>query len=114
MLPFPHRTVQILTRTQPILVTAARQGVSLCQGMSVMGNAYSASGNRKQCSRSSSVHIGGDTGWDTEGNSERALLLEENARLRALVVKLSDLVLRNVVDQNSRPQLLPARRPAAE
>ena len=26
-------------------------------------------------------------------------LLEENARLRALVVQLSDLVLRNVVDQ---------------
>jgi len=41
-------------------------------------------------------------------------LLEENARLRALVVKLSDIVLRNVVDQNSRPQLLPARRPAAD
>ena len=89
-------------------------GVSSCQGMSVMGNAYSASSNGKQRSRSSSARIDQGAGWDTEGDTERALLLEENARLRALVVKLSDLVLRNVVDQNNRPQLLPARQAIAE
>jgi len=79
-----------------------------------MGNAYQASSNGKQCSRSSSARVDEDAGWDSEGDPERALLLEENARLRALVVKLSDLVLRNVVDQNSRPQLLPAGQAAAE
>jgi hypothetical protein len=63
---------------------------------------------------SSSVHTGEDTGWDAEGDAERASLLEENARLRALVVKLSDLVLRSVVDQNSRSQLLPVRLPLAD
>ena len=54
-----------------------------------------------------SVH-GEDAGWETE-RTERMSLLEENVRLRALVVKLSDIVLRNVVDQNSRPKLLPAK-----
>jgi hypothetical protein len=63
---------------------------------------------------SSSVHTDEDTGWDTEGDAERASLLEENARLRALVVKLSELVLRNVADQHSRPQLLSTRLPLAE
>ena len=88
-------------------------GVSSCQGMLVMGNAYPASSNGKQCSRSS-ARVDEGAGWDAEGDPERALLLEENARLRALVVKLSELVLRNVVDQNSRPQLLPARQAIAE
>ena len=63
---------------------------------------------------SPSVHTDEDRGWDIEGDAERASLLEENARLRALVVKLSELVLRNVADQHSRPQLLPARLPLAE
>jgi hypothetical protein len=58
-----------------------------------MGNAYPVSRDRTQGVGSSSV--GKDAGWDTDIES----LLEENARLRALVVKLSDLVLRNVVDQ---------------
>ena len=76
-----------------------------------MGNAYPTSGNRKQSTSSSSAHL--DEDWDTEGDIERTSLLEENARLRALVVKLSDLVLRNVVDQNSR-SLMQARRALAE
>ena len=62
--------------------------------MSVMGNAYPAS-NRRPGSGSSSVHDNGDGGVD----SDLVLLLEENARLRALVVQLSDIVLRKVVDQ---------------
>jgi hypothetical protein len=43
-------------------------------------------------------------------DTERTSLIEENARLRALVVQLSTLVLRNVVDQNSTSPLLPVRR----
>jgi hypothetical protein len=78
-------------------------------GVSVMGNAYPASGNRSQCAGSSSVH--NDSDWDEEVDTERLTLLEENARLRALVVQLSNLVLRNVVDQHSTPQLVPMRRP---
>jgi len=57
-----------------------------------MGNAYPAS-NRRPGSGSSSVHDNGDRDTDL------VLLLEENARLRALVVQLSDIVLRKVVDQ---------------
>jgi hypothetical protein len=44
-------------------------------------------------------------------DTERVALLEENARLRALVVQLSTLVLRNVVDQHNTPSLMPVRRP---
>ncbi|XIA68042.1 hypothetical protein ACFIOY_33600 [Bradyrhizobium sp. TZ2] len=45
---------------------------------------------------------------------ERTSLIEENERLRALVVQLSNLVLRNVVDQHAPSQLLPARRLAPD
>jgi hypothetical protein len=76
--------------------------------MSVMGNAYPASGNRKPYSSSSSARE--DPAWDQEADTDRVSLVEENARLRALVVQLSNLVLRNVVDQHSTPSLLPVRR----
>jgi hypothetical protein len=76
-----------------------------------MGNAYPAPSNRGQRSGSPSVHDDADTGWDEEADTERAALREENARLRALVVQLSNLVLRNVVDHNSQPHLVPVRRP---
>jgi hypothetical protein len=68
-----------------------------------MGNAYPASGNRKPYSSSPSV--GDDTAWDQEADTGRASLVEENARLRALVVQLSNLVLRNVVDQHNTPSM---------
>ena len=84
----------------------ARLGVSSCQGMSVMGNAYPVSGNRKQYSSS----VRGDSAWDQEADIERVSLVEENARLRALVVQLSNLVLRNVVDQHNTPPFMSARR----
>ena len=64
--------------------------------MSVMGNAYTAT-NRQQCSSASSVRE--DAAWDEVEDTERVSLIEENARLRALVVKLSDIVLRNVVER---------------
>ena len=65
-------------------------------GMSVMGNAYPAT-NRKHCSSASPVRE--DAAWDEVEDTERESLIEENARLRELVVKLSDIVLRNVVER---------------
>ena len=63
-----------------------------------MGNAYPTSGNRKQYSGSSSVHDDDDPDLDSDTGAALVSLLAENARLRALVVQLSDLVLRNVVN----------------
>ena len=63
-----------------------------------MGNAYPTSGNQKQYSGSSSFSDD-DADLDSDPGSALVSLLEENARLRALVVQLSDLVLRNVVSQ---------------
>jgi hypothetical protein len=40
-----------------------------------------------------------DSDWDAGMEHDVVSLLEENARLRALVVRLSDLVLKSVVDQ---------------
>ena len=73
-----------------------------------MGNAYPASGNRKQYSSSSSARK--DSAWDREVDTDRASLIEENARLRALVVQLSTLVLRNVVDQHNTAPIMPVRQ----
>jgi hypothetical protein len=73
-----------------------------------MGNAHPASSDRKQCSGSSPVREG--AAWDQEWDAERTELLEENARLRGLVVQLSTLVLRNVVDQHTTTPTVPLRR----
>jgi hypothetical protein len=67
--------------------------------MLVMGNAYPASGDQKQYSDSSSVHDDDDADLNFDRDTAVVSLLEENARLRALVVQLSDLVLRSVVSQ---------------
>ena len=64
-----------------------------------MGNAYSPLSDQSRRIRPSSHRDDDDTGWDNDVDSELVSLLEENARLRALVVRLSDLVLKNVVDQ---------------
>jgi hypothetical protein len=66
--------------------------------MLVMGNAYPRSANQKRYSGSSSVHDD-DADLDSGPGTALVSLLEENARLRALVVQLSDLVLRNVASQ---------------
>lgn len=51
-------------------------------------------------SRSSATfHNDEDSEWDAGMEHDMLSLLEENARLRALVVRLSDLVLKSVVDQ---------------
>ena len=64
-----------------------------------MGKAYFVSSNAGKRVDSSSVHDDEDDGWDAEVSTETESLLEENARLRALVVQLSRLVLKNVVEQ---------------
>jgi hypothetical protein len=63
-----------------------------------MGKAYFVSGDAGRRLDSSSIRDGEDDGWDTEISPETESLLEENARLRALVVQLSRLVLKNVVE----------------
>jgi len=63
-----------------------------------MGKAFRMSGAAGQRLDSPSVRDDEDDGWDTEFNTETESLLEENARLRALVVELSRLVLKNVVE----------------
>jgi hypothetical protein len=40
-----------------------------------------------------------DDGFDSDLNTDMIMLLEENARLRALVTQLSSLVIKHVVDQ---------------
>jgi hypothetical protein len=40
-----------------------------------------------------------DDGFDNDLNTDMIMLLEENARLRALVTQLSSLVIKQVVDQ---------------
>ena len=64
-----------------------------------MGKAYLVSGDAGQRLGHSAVRDDEDDGWDTEVSAETESLLEENARLRALVVQLSRLVLKNVVEQ---------------
>jgi hypothetical protein len=64
-----------------------------------MGKAYFVSGDAGRRTDSPSVHDDEDDGWDTEISAETESLLAENARLRALVVQLSKLVLKNVVEQ---------------
>ena len=60
-----------------------------------MGNLYSPSikGNRTSLSR-----FGDEDGFDGDLDPGVIRLLEENARLRALVTQLSSLVLKHVVD----------------
>jgi hypothetical protein len=45
------------------------------------------------------LHDDDDAGWDAGMDGDLKLLLEENARLRTLIVQLSDIVLKKVVDQ---------------
>jgi hypothetical protein len=63
-----------------------------------MSNAFPQSTG--QTSRSpTSFHREEDNDWDAGMEHDVVALLEENARLRALVVRLSDLVLKSVVDE---------------
>jgi len=89
--------VEILTPTQPSFPARLGWG-SWCQGKLVMSNAFPQ--NIEPISRSSaSFQRDEDSDWDAGMEHDVVSLLEENARLRALVVRLSDLVLKSVVDQ---------------
>ena len=59
-----------------------------------MAGAYSPA---KKGSRPSPSHFDDDDGFNTEFDPDMIRLLEENARLRALVAQLSTLVLKHVV-----------------
>jgi hypothetical protein len=62
-----------------------------------MRNAYPQADDRNF--QSTSIHHDEDADWDAGMDTDTVSLLEENARLRALVVRLSDLVLRSVIDE---------------
>jgi hypothetical protein len=62
-----------------------------------MGNVYLPSDKGAKVSASQIQED--DDGFDSDMNSDMILLLEENARLRALVTQLSSLVLKHVIDQ---------------
>jgi hypothetical protein len=64
-----------------------------------MGNAYPTSRNQKYRFGPSSADRDQDQGPDSDVSANLASLIEENVRLRALVVQLSDLVIKNVVGQ---------------
>lgn len=63
-----------------------------------MGNAYPVFGNQKHRFGPLTANDE-DEGPDAEMSAALASLIEENVRLRALVVQLSDLVLKNIVAQ---------------
>jgi len=63
-----------------------------------MRNAYPQAAGQPSRSQTS-FHSEEDSDWDAGMEHDVVSLLEENARLRALVVRLSDLVLKSVVDQ---------------
>ena len=62
-----------------------------------MGNVYLPSDKGAKVSASQIQED--DDGFDSDMNSDMILLLEENARLRALVTQLSSLVLKHVVER---------------
>jgi len=63
-----------------------------------MGNAFPPANPANQANRLPASRREDDDGFDTDLDHEVILLLQENARLRALVTQLSSLVLKHVVD----------------
>jgi hypothetical protein len=67
-----------------------------------MGPAYPPDSKqqfRDDPQRLNGSRLGDEDYSDDEHSGDVTSLLEENARLRGLVVKLTDLILRNVVDR---------------
>jgi hypothetical protein len=90
---------EILTPTQTNFSSRLGWGEFVrARGCTVMSNAFpQPTGQRSRSS--TSFHSDEDTDWDAGMEHDVVSLLEENARLRALVVRLSDLVLKSVVEQ---------------
>ena len=63
-----------------------------------MPNAFPPSGAANRADRLPASRHDDDDGFDTDIDNEVILLLQENARLRALVTQLSSLVLKHVAD----------------
>ena len=63
-----------------------------------MGNAFPPAGPADHANRLPASRREDDDGLDADLDHEVILLLQENARLRALVTQLSSLVLKHVVD----------------
>ena len=63
-----------------------------------MGNAFPPAGPADHAKALPASRHEDDDGFDTDLDHEVILLLQENARLRALVTQLSSLVLKHVVD----------------
>jgi len=63
-----------------------------------MPNAFPPANPANQASRLPASRHDDDDGFDTDIDHEVILLLQENARLRALVTQLSSLLLKHVVD----------------
>jgi hypothetical protein len=62
-----------------------------------MRNAYPQADSARNASRES-LRPGDGDGFDTDVDHDVILLLQENARLRALVTQLSSLVLKHVAE----------------
>jgi hypothetical protein len=63
-----------------------------------MGNAFPPGNPANHANRLPASRLEDDDGFDTDLDNEVISLLQENARLRALVTQLSSLVLKHVVD----------------
>jgi hypothetical protein len=63
-----------------------------------MPNAFPPANPANDANRLPASRHEDDDGFDTDLDHEVILLLQENARLRALVTQLSSLVLKHVVD----------------
>lgn len=63
-----------------------------------MANVYPPLGSNDNPIPKTRMHTD-DDGFDSDLNTDMIILLEENARLRALVTQLSSLVIKQVVDQ---------------
>ena len=64
----------------------------------VMANAFPPTNPANHANRLPASRLEDDDGFDSDLDHEVILLLQENARLRALVAQLSSLVLKHVVD----------------
>jgi hypothetical protein len=64
-----------------------------------MGNAFPPANSADHANRLPASRREDDDGFDGDLDNEVILLLQENARLRALVTQLSSLVLKHVVDR---------------
>ena len=63
-----------------------------------MGNAFPPANPANHANRLPASRHDDDDGFDTDIDNDVILLLQENARLRALITQLSSLVLKHVVD----------------